>query len=46
MPLLEIRNVTRRFGALEAVKDVTLAIEVVNPITVCWRHDAGVFLCA
>jgi spermidine/putrescine transport system ATP-binding protein len=27
MALLEIRNVTRRFGALEAVKDVTLAIE-------------------
>jgi spermidine/putrescine transport system ATP-binding protein len=26
MSLLEIRNVTRRFGTLEAVKDVTLAI--------------------
>ncbi len=27
MALLEIRNITRRFGTLEAVKDVTLAIE-------------------
>ena len=27
MALLELRNVTRRFGTLEAVKDVTLAVE-------------------
>src|SRR5512145_443281 len=27
MALLEIRNVTRRFGTLEAVKDVSIAIE-------------------
>ena len=44
MSLLEIRDVTRRFGALEAVKDVTLSIEVGAPVAVCWRHDADVFL--
>jgi ABC-type branched-subunit amino acid transport system ATPase component len=44
MSLLEIRDVTRRFGALEAVKDVMLSIEVGDPVAVCWRHDAGVFL--
>ena len=27
MALLEIRKVTRRFGALEAVKDVSISIE-------------------
>ena len=27
MPLLEIRNVTRRFGALTAIDDVSLSIE-------------------
>ena len=41
MALLEIRNVTRRFGALEAVKDVTLAIEAGEFFTLLGPSGCG-----
>jgi len=41
MALLEIRNVTRRFGALEAVKDVSLAIEAGEFFTLLGPSGCG-----
>jgi spermidine/putrescine transport system ATP-binding protein len=41
MALLEIRNVTRRFGTLEAVKDVTLAIEAGEFFTLLGPSGCG-----
>ena len=41
MPLLEIRNVTRRFGALSAVQDVTLSIEAGEFFTLLGPSGCG-----
>jgi spermidine/putrescine transport system ATP-binding protein len=41
MALLEIRNVTRRFGTLEAVKDVSLAIEAGEFFTLLGPSGCG-----
>ena len=41
MALLEIRNVTRRFGSLEAVKDVSLAIEAGEFFTLLGPSGCG-----
>jgi len=41
MPLLEIRNVTRRFGALTAIDDVTLAIEAGEFFTLLGPSGCG-----
>jgi spermidine/putrescine transport system ATP-binding protein len=41
MPLLEIRNVTRRFGALTAVDDVTLSIEAGEFFTLLGPSGCG-----
>ncbi|MDD5176608.1 MAG: ABC transporter ATP-binding protein [Sterolibacterium sp.] len=41
MALLELRNVTRRFGNLEAVKDVTLAIEAGEFFTLLGPSGCG-----
>ncbi|MDD3528376.1 MAG: hypothetical protein PHS77_00735 [Gallionellaceae bacterium] len=39
MPLLELRDVTRRFGAFEAVKRVSFAVEGVSS-SPCWGRPA------
>ena len=41
MPLLELRNVTRRFGALEAVKEVLLGIEAGEFFTLLGPSGCG-----
>ncbi|OHC68957.1 MAG: spermidine/putrescine ABC transporter ATP-binding protein [Rhodocyclales bacterium RIFCSPLOWO2_02_FULL_63_24] len=41
MALLEIRNVTRRFGSLEAVKDVSIAIEAGEFFTLLGPSGCG-----
>mgnify|MGYP003612376075 FL=1 len=41
MALLEIRNITRRFGSLEAVKDVTLDIEAGEFFTLLGPSGCG-----
>ena len=41
MALLEIRNLTRRFGALEAVKDVSLAVEAGEFFTLLGPSGCG-----
>ena len=41
MALLEIRNVTRRFGKLEAVKDVSLDIEAGEFFTLLGPSGCG-----
>jgi len=41
MPLLEIRNVTRRFGALTAVHDVSLAVEAGEFFTLLGPSGCG-----
>ena len=41
MALLELRNITRRFGDLEAVKDVTLAIEAGEFFTLLGPSGCG-----
>ncbi len=41
MALLEIRNITRRFGKLEAVKDVTLDIEAGEFFTLLGPSGCG-----
>jgi len=41
MPLLEIRNVTRRFGALTAVDDVTLSIQAGEFFTLLGPSGCG-----
>ncbi|MDP2823195.1 MAG: ABC transporter ATP-binding protein [Sulfuritalea sp.] len=41
MALLEIRNLTRRFGSLEAVKDVSLAIEAGEFFTLLGSSGCG-----
>ncbi len=41
MALLEIRNVTRRFGALDAVKDVSIAIEAGEFFTLLGPSGCG-----
>ncbi|MCX7897515.1 MAG: ABC transporter ATP-binding protein [Rhodocyclaceae bacterium] len=41
MALLELRNITRRFGALEAVKDVSLAIEAGEFFTLLGPSGCG-----
>ncbi len=41
MPILEIRNVTRRFGALDAVRDVSLSIEAGEFFTLLGPSGCG-----
>src|SRR3989339_892847 len=41
MTLLEIRNVTRRFGSLEAVKDVSISIEAGEFFTLLGPSGCG-----
>ena len=41
MALLELKNITRRFGSLEAVKDVTLAIEAGEFFTLLGPSGCG-----
>ena len=41
MALLELKNITRRFGSLEAVKDVTLTIEAGEFFTLLGPSGCG-----